>query len=217
MEVIQRLQSDEFGLIIVYVDRNRSDDAVEVIRAARGLTAGAILLLSDQELRSADRTEALDAGADDVLSHGIHLRELDARIRRALDSTRPLRDTFRDRTEIPVSVSGLLSGDEFVRVVGDRIDSGDLGHFSLIRVNGTDAKALGDALLAMVRAESGDVVGPLGTGLAVLLQDVRAQQAAAFLERVREAFRQGGGSGDLKAEVLANPEEADRIRKLIET
>jgi len=216
MDVIQRLQSDEFGLMIVYVDRNRSDDAVEVVRAARGLTAGAILLLSDQELRSADRAKALDAGADDVLSHGIHLRELDARIRRALDSTRPVRDTDRDRTEIPVSVSGLLSGDEFERAVADRLDSGDLGHFSLIRVNGADAKALGNALLATVRAESGDVVGPLGTGLAVVLQDARAQQAAAFLGRVREAFRQGGGSGDLEAEVFANPEDADRIRKLIE-
>ncbi len=216
MDVIQRLQSEEFGLVIVYVERNRSDEAVEFIRAARGLTAGVILLLSDQELRSGDRAQALDAGADDVLSHGIHLKELDARIRRALDSTRPTRDTGRDPTETPVPVSGQLSADEFVRVVAGRLDSSELGHFSLIRVTGSDAKVLGEALLATVRAESGDVVGPLGTSLAVLLQDVRAQQAAAFLERVRAAFRQGGGSGSLDAEVLANPEEADRIRELIE-
>ncbi|MFQ5529366.1 MAG: ATPase domain-containing protein [Gemmatimonadota bacterium] len=216
MDLIQRLQADEFGLVFVYVDRNRTDDAIEVIRTARTITAGAILLLSDEELRSGDRARALDAGADDVLSHGIHLKELDARIRRALDSARPARGADRDRTHVPEAVNGLVPQEDFARLLADRLASGEMAHFSLIAMNSADTDALADALLSMVRAESGDVVGPLGGGLAVLLQDVRAQQADAFLGRVRSELEQRGVSGKLEAEVLANPEETERIRALIE-
>ncbi|MDH3297608.1 MAG: hypothetical protein OEM96_04935 [Gemmatimonadota bacterium] len=217
MDLLQRLQTDDFGLVFVYVDRNRSDEAIELIRTARPMTGGAILLLSDEQLRSGDRARALDAGADDVLSHGIHLKELDARIRRARDSSRPVRDVALSRSTPLATADGVLAADEFARVVGHRLGSADLGHFSLIKVKGTDMAALSDMLLATIRAESGDLVGPLGDGMGALLQDVRAQQAVAYLARVRNELKQRGGDGQLDAEVLANPDDLDRIRTLIET
>jgi len=215
MDLIQRLQADQWGLICVYVDRSRTDDAIEVIRTARALTPGVILLLSDEELRSGDRALALDAGADDVLSHGIHLKELDARIRRALDSSRPARLTPRSDSATQDIVDAVLPQDEFGRLVAERLESVESKNFCVVAANLPDTDDFGDILLASVRTESGDLVGPMGDGFGVLLQDARAQQAEAFVDRVRAEVKRRGVSAALEVEVFANPEETDRIRNLI--
>ena len=216
MDLIQQLQAERWGLVCVYVDRTRTDDAIEIIRTARSMTPGAILLLSDEELRSDDRALALDAGADDVLSHGIHLKELDARIRRALDSARPANATSRADTAAPAAVDSMLSEEDFEKFLGERLGSSEFAQFSLITAMLPDADEFGDILLSSVRADSGDLVGPMGDGFGVLLQDARAQQAEAFVRRVREELNRRGMSTDMETEILANPEHTDRIRTLIE-
>lgn len=214
MDFIQHLQADGWGLVCVYVDRSRTSDAVEVIRTARPNTPGAILLLSDSELRSGDRAAALDAGADDVLSHGIHLKELDARIRRALDSARRPDVERRAPSDSLAAVTDLLPRGEFQSLLNDRLASEDYRNFSLIRVPA--AGDIGEVLLESVRAESGDIVGHMGDGFGVVLQDARTQQAEAFVARVEGALAERGVKKTIEAEVLANPEESDRIRLLIE-
>lgn len=216
MDLIQQLQAERWGLVCVYVDRTRTNDAIEIIRTARAMTPGAILLLSDEELRSDDRALALDAGADDVLSHGIHLKELDARIRRALDSARPANVGSREDTAAPAAVDSILSEEEFEELLGERLGSSQFAQFSLITAKLPDVDELGDILLDSVRADSGDLVGPMGDGFGVLLQDARAQQAEAFVCRVREELKRRGMSADMETEILANPEHSDRIRTLIE-
>lgn len=215
MALLRRLQGDPAGLVCIYVERSRTHEAIELIRTARPLTTAPLLLLSDHDLRSGDRAEALDAGADDVLSDGIDLKELDARIRRARDSARHA--AREEETDRPVPVDGLLSEEEFQSLLAQRLSSENGDLFSLLRFDLPTVPDLGSVLVDAVRAESGDLVAPLGDGFGVLLQDARAQQAEAFLRRVQTELRQHGHSVTLEAEILSSPDESDRIRQLIGT
>jgi len=51
----------------------------------------------------------------------------------------------------------------------------------------------------------------------VLLQGARVQQAEAFLQRLRTTIAESGGSLPLSAEILAAPEQSERIRVLLGT
>lgn len=212
MALVRRLQSGPAGLVCVYVDRARTDEAVEMIRAARPLSDAPMLLLSDRELRSGDRAAAIDAGADDVVSGGIDLRELDARIRRARESAR--RGLGGEPAEGPVPVDGLLDAGEFETLLDDRLAS-DGNLFSLLRFDLPDVPDLDSVLVQSVRTESGDLVARAAGGLAVLLQDARAQQAEAFLRRVQTELRRRGHTTPLEVEILSSPEQAGEIRRLI--
>jgi CheY-like chemotaxis protein len=212
MALLRRLQAGSAGLVCLYGERNRTDDAVEVIRTARPLTSAPLLLLSDHDLRSGDRAAALDAGADDVLSDGIDLKELDARIRRARDSAR--RQPAEEADDGPVPVDGLLDPAEFHRLLAERLASDD-ALFSLLRFDHQGVPDLGSVLVHSVRAESGDLVAPLGGGFGVLLHDARTQQAEAFLHRVQATLRQRGRSATVEAEILSSQDQAERIRTLM--
>lgn len=213
MALLRRLQTGPAGLVCLYGERNRTDDAVDVIRTARALTSAPLLLLSDHDLRSGDRAAALDAGADDVLSDGIDLKELDARIRRARDSAR--RQPAAEAHDGPVPVDGLLDSTEFQRLLAERLESED-ALFSLLRFEHQGHPDLGSVLVDSVRAESGDLVAPLGGGFGVLLHDARTQQAEAFLHRVQAALRQRGQPATLEAEILSSQDQPERIRTLME-
>jgi len=213
MALLRRLQGGPASLVCIYVERSRTDEAIDLIRTARPLTTAPLLLLSDHDLRSGDRAEALDAGADDVLSDGIDLKELDARIRRASESDR--RSAAGAAAERPIPVDGLLSEEELRSLLRERLSSEDGALFSLLRFDLPSVPDLGSVLVNAVRAESGDLVAPLGGGFAVLLQDARAQQAEAFLRRVQTELRQHGHSVSLEAEILSSPDESDSIRQLI--
>lgn len=215
MALLRRLQeqTEPASLVCLYVERSRTDEAIDLIRTARPLTPAPLLLLSDHDLRSGDRAAALDAGADDVLSDGIDLKELDARIRRARESARrgPTADAAEAR---PVPVDGLLEAAEFHQLLDERMQSDDV-LFSLLHFDRQDVPDLGSILVDSVRTESGDLVAPLGTGFGVLLHDARTQQAEAFLRRVQTELRQRGHPGTVQAEILSSQEQSDRIRDLI--
>lgn len=212
MALLRRLQAGAAGLVCLYGERSRTDEAVDVIRTARPLTAAPLLLLSDHDLRSGDRAAALDAGADDVLSDGIDLKELDARIRRARESLR--RQPTAEADGRPVAVDGLLDAGEFHRLLVERLDSDD-ALFSLLRFEPREVSDLGSVLVDSVRAESGDLVAVLDDGFGVLLHDARTQQAEAFLHRVQAALHQRGQPATVEAEILSSQDQAGRIRSLL--
>lgn len=212
MALLRRLQSGPAGLVCVYVKRDRTDEAIDLLRTSRPITAAPLILLSDHELRSSDRAAALDAGADDVLSGGIDLKELDARIRRAHESSRP--DAELEPAQGPVPVDGLMQPEEFRRLLRERLESTD-DVFSLLRFESPATDAFDRVLIESVRAESGDLVAPLGGGFGVLLQDARTHQAEAFLRRVQAELRRQGNPATLEAEILFSTDEADRIRHLV--
>lgn len=212
LRAISRLQAEPWGALCVYSDRASVDEAVQTCRTARGLTPAVLLLLSDELLRSADRARALDAGCDDVLSGTIDLRELESRLRRAAESTlrRPSPEEAR-----PEPVLAPVDTDAFRRTVEQRLVAGAHAHFSLLHVEDGAPGDIDGILFENVRAEEGDVVGRMRSGWGVLLQDARAQQAEAYLQRVREALSRAGHEGALAVEILASPEQSERIRAVM--
>ena len=74
-------------------------DGVEVIRGLRGWTTVPILVLSGRT-DSADKVEALDAGADDYVTKPFGMDELLARMRACCAAARP------PRTTLPVCTFG---------------------------------------------------------------------------------------------------------------
>ncbi len=213
LRALDRLQSETWGALCVFADRAGIDEAIEACRTARRATPAVILLLSDELLRSSDRARALDAGCDDVLSGTIDLRELESRLRRASESAVRTPAPVEARPE-PVRVPLDASG--FARTAESRLVTTELSHFSLLHVEDRGSGDLEGILFANARAEDGDVVGRMRAGWGVLLQGARAQQAEAYLHRVREALSDAGHDGALAAEILASPEQSERIRALLD-
>lgn len=209
---ISRLQAEPWGVFCVYADRTRAEEAIQACRTARGATRAVIILLSDEPLRSADRARALDAGCDDVLSGSVDLRELESRLRRAAETAQrgPAPEAERpDPAQAPVDAAA------FARTVEDRLFAEGLGQFSLLHVDDVARDDMDRILFENVRAEQGDVVGPLRSGWGVLLQGARAQQAESYLQRVREALSAAGHDRSIAVEILASPEQSERIRALL--
>jgi len=176
------------------------------------VTTAVILLLSDELLRSTDRARALDAGCDDVLSGTIDLRELESRLRRASETAlrRPAAEAVR-----PEPVRGPVDPTGFARTVERRLVDTALSQFSLLHIEDGVAGDMEELLFSNTRAEDGDVVGRMRSGWGVLLQGARAQQAESYLRRVREALSGAGHGGSLAVEILASPEQSERIRALL--
>ena len=212
LRCITRLQAGQFGAVCVYTGRDRASDAIESCRTIRALASSVLLLLSDEPLRSIDTARALDAGCDDVLSGSVDLRELESRLRRATGTAtrQPVKEVER-----PPAASGPLSAADFARSVADRLIAEGLDHFSLLHVDSSDPEELGRVLFESVRAEQGDLVGPMRRGWGVLLQDARTRQAEAFLQRFRELLAENGSTRPLSVEILAAPEQSERIRALL--
>lgn len=209
---ISRLQEDTFGAVCVYTGRARADEAIEACRAVRSLGPAVLLLLADEPLRSVDTARALDAGCDDVLSGSVDLRELDSRLRRASESAKSASTTEPVR---PAAATGPLEAPEFTRRVSERLIADGLDHFSLLLIEAPTGTRLGSILFESVRADQGDLVGPVRRGWGVLLQDARAQQAEAFLQRLRDSMAENGADMPVSAEILAAPAQSERIRAML--
>ncbi|HSH75305.1 MAG TPA: ATPase domain-containing protein, partial [Longimicrobiales bacterium] len=81
-EAVSLAQSEQsFGGILIYAPRTRVREAVQACRALRPLTRAAIMFTSDDPVRSKDRVDILESGADDCLSGGIDFLELELRLR----------------------------------------------------------------------------------------------------------------------------------------
>jgi len=212
LRAITRLQADAFGAVCVYSGRERAEDAIETCRTVRAISPAVLLLLSDEPLRSVDTARALDAGCDDVLSGSVDLRELDSRLRRATESAKHQPAQERER---PPAAAGPLDDSEFTRLVSERLISEGLDHFSLLLVDAPRGSEVGHVLFDSVRADQGDLVGPIRRGWGVLLQDARAQQAELFLQRLRDSLAENGSDMPLSAEILAAPEQSERIRAML--
>jgi KaiC/GvpD/RAD55 family RecA-like ATPase/CheY-like chemotaxis protein len=212
LRALGRLQAETWGALCVYADRASIDEAVQACRTARGATPAVILLLSDELLRSTDRARALDAGCDDVLSGTVDLRELESRLRKASETA--LRTPAPEATP-PEPVRAPLDASGFARTVEARLVGGELSQFSLLHVEDGAPGTMEDVLFENARADDGDVIGRMRSGWGVLLQGARAQQAEAYLQRVREALSEAGRDGALAVEILASPEQSERIRALL--
>ncbi len=216
-DAVARVQSDaRYGAVLVHTARRRSREALQACRALRPLTRAAIVLASDDAVRSSDRIKVLEAGADDFLSGGLDLRELGLRIRQAVArgaTPAPRGHGVALARELP---GGRVSPDAFRSELERRSASDDLAFFCVLEVTADPARpeAVATVCADEVRADDGDLVAVTPAGCAVLLQGAREAQLGTFLARLG-ARMEAEVEGTVEIEVLSHPAEADRIMAVL--
>ncbi|MEJ2482481.1 MAG: hypothetical protein P8049_05035 [Gemmatimonadota bacterium] len=210
-ECVVGVRTGGYGSVCVFSDRQRIDEAIATGRSVREISGAVLLLLSDEPLRAADAARALDAGFDDVLSGVVDLRELESRFRRA---ARAPHSPSSGEGPLPEPTVGPLNADEFHSLVTERLIREGLDHFTLLHLE-APGEDVGAMLFEDVRAGDGDVVGRMRRGWGVLLHNARVQQAESYLQRLRTRVSEAGGPLPLSAEILAAPEQSERIRVLL--
>lgn len=212
------------GALLLNVRRDVIESALQLIRDLRHTNNTVpVVLITPYVLRSADRTRALRAGADDFLSSSLAPTELVARLQTIvkrghwhdLMSARPepgivLQPTTDGSTYEP------MSGDALTRSVRSYLERDQLPFFTLFLITPEKGELTRLARLALdiVRVESGDLVGILGKRVIAYLDSARPKDLASLKIRMREhALRLG--YGDIEIEALGFPANEDAVRDLI--
>jgi len=205
-----------FGCVLIYASRVHISDAVHTCRALRPLTGAPILVVTDDAIRSSDRVDLLEAGADDSLSGGVDIRELGARIRQAVESGGKPAPKWAREKPTPLK-GGLVDPTTFDKEIRARLEDPWKSVLTLLHVSwdGDDLAQPKDALLAEVRAEQGDLVLATERGVFALLQGARRDAAAAFLGRVRRRMESEGKETEtMRSEVFSHPGNRQGIIEL---
>jgi CheY-like chemotaxis protein len=222
LDAVTRMQGGApFGCVLVHASRQSIREAAQACRAMRPLTAGALVFASDDAIRSTDRVNLLEAGADDCLSGGVDFRELTARIQQAVAAggkpASPLEAVSPTSHSLP---GGSLDPGTFRGEVQRREGEQALSVFALLRIRSASfpLKELGMISAGEIRDEDGDIVTCTNDGCLVLLQGARRESAQAFLTRLVSRLREKLGSDPaLRATVHSSPSEQDEIHKVLET
>lgn len=220
LRVVSRMQDgEEFGLVLVYLDRGHSGQAAEACRVLRPLTAAPIVLATDDRVRATDRTLALDAGANDFLSDNFNLVELSSRIDRAWRTSVGMPSIRRDDRQAAVVPQGVVGAEEFAHQVEQRLTDLRAVPFALILVQCGDPPGvkIGELLAEHVR-DAGDFVGEVPGGFAVVLQGARPRQAEGYMGRVRQTIAAlPDGAPEIDVTVLSSATDAEAIRQAVPT
>jgi hypothetical protein len=224
-DAVARVQADpSFGGILVHAPRARVREAISACRALRPLTRAAIVFTSDDAVRSTDRIQVMEAGADDCLSGGIDFRELDLRIRQAIATgskpVPPAPSAGGARAGASGPGGGSVPPDRFDQELTRRGADPVLKFFCVLEVaSGSLATSTVEGILVdHVRADEGDLVAADTDRCAVLLQGAREGQIAPFLERLRGRLKERTQAEGLEPSVtvFSHPAEAVRIKTLVE-
>jgi hypothetical protein len=199
--------------------RMRIRDAEHACRAMRPLTAAAIVVASDDAIRSTDRVAILESGADDCLSGGIHFQELEARLDQAARAGGKSADHGGTVRAVPtVPLGGVVELGVLSAEADRRGRDPTRSVFSLIALTARSATPdeLTEALSREVRAEEGDILARTSEGCVILLQGARREPSKAFLARGRSGLeaRLGRDPG-LGIRVAAHPAEAEGVREML--
>jgi KaiC/GvpD/RAD55 family RecA-like ATPase len=218
------LVRDGVGALLLNVRRDVIESALQLIRDLRlSNNTVPVVLITPYVLRSADRTRALRAGADDFLSSSLAPSELVARLQNIvkrghwhdLMSAAPepgmiLQPTNDGSTYEP------MDGEALAKSVRGYLDRDQQPFFTLflIRPEKGDLDGLAKLALNIVRVESGDLVGILGKRVMAYLDSARPKDLASLKIRIREhALRLG--YGDIEIEALGFPANEDAVRDLL--
>jgi len=228
-EAVAKVQTGErYGGVLIHSPRQRIREAIQACRAVRPLSRGAIVFASDDQVRSTDRIQILEAGADDCLTGGLDFRELGLRIKQSIATgAKPVIDEGEGEstdilTLIPEgSDHGRVSADTFIEEVERRGGSPNHAFFCVLDVTSPvlDSEDLKEALAAQIRHEEGDIVAGGEQRAAVLLQGAREGQIGPFLDRLRSKVNERARDQDAKLtiDVLSHPADADRIMEILRT
>lgn len=208
-----------FGGVLIHAPRRRIREAAQACRAIRPLTAAAIVVASDDAIRSTDRVTFLEAGADDCLSGGVDFRELGARLDQAVKVGGKPHGQGDGVRAVPASLrGGLVDPGSLASEVARRRGDPSNSVFSLVLIGSEsagDAELL-DVLAGEIRGDEGDLVSRGREGCLVLLQGARREPARAFLSRVRASLEMKlGGDSALRFQVGTHPAEPELLESLI--
>jgi KaiC/GvpD/RAD55 family RecA-like ATPase/ActR/RegA family two-component response regulator len=212
------------GALLLNVRRDVIESALQLIRDLRQTNNSVpVVLITPYVLRSADRTRALRAGADDFLSSSLAPSELLARLQTIvkrghwhdLITTAPepgmiLQPTSDGSSYLP------MSGDALTKSVRGYLERDQLPFFTLFLITPEKGEIQGLArmVLNIVRVESGDLVGVLGKRVIAYLDSARPKDLASLKIRMREhALRLG--YGDIEIEALGFPANEDVVRQML--
>jgi CheY-like chemotaxis protein len=216
MEAVAALQGDEeFGSVLVYSSRKRIREAIRAVRVMRPLTISPIVVVSDDAVRSMDRVQMLDAGADDCLTGAVDVRELATRIRQAIEVGGKPEVGLGPR----VAVGGTVASGVFDEELRRRAADPTLRVFGVVVVRSSEVsdEELGRVLADEIRNEDGDLVTRGADGCLVLLQGARSEAAKAFLTRFRNRLAQHiGRDPRLVFDAFAHPGESVRIFNVLD-
>ncbi len=220
LEAVAMLQGGaDFGGILVAASRKRVADAVRTCRAIRPLTGAAIVFTSDDKLRSTDRVNLLEAGADDCLSGQVDFRELGTRLNQAVSAGgKPSPGMGMVGAGADVLIGGRVTRKEFGEEVLDRAKDPSLSSFSVVRLSSTALPPadLEEALGKRVRHEEGDLVACTRDGCLILLQGARRGPAQTFLSRFRSDMeKRAGGDPGFRVNLLTHPMDKDQLDVII--
>ena len=228
-EAVAKVQAgSRYGGVLIHSPRQRIREAIQACRAVRPLSRAAIVFASDDAVRSTDRVQILEAGADDCLTGGLDFRELGLRIKQSISNgAKPAAESgVGQSTEtlelIPEdSDEGRVSVQTFISEVERRGGSADHAFFCVLDVTSQvlNAGELQEALAAQIRHEEGDIVTGGGNRAAVLLQGAREGQIGPFLERLRSKINERASDHDARVtmDVLSHPSDVDRIMEILRT
>jgi KaiC/GvpD/RAD55 family RecA-like ATPase/CheY-like chemotaxis protein len=216
LDAVTRLQGGSpFGCVLIHAPRQRLREAQQVCRAVRPLTGAAVVFVSDDAVRSTDRVNLLEAGADDCLSGGADFRELATRIQQAaVVGGKPPAPAEVVRPDSGSPRGGLVPPELFKGEAERRASDRTLSVFGLLRLSspGVPIADLENALSAEIRDEDGDLVTRAVGACLVLLQGARGEAAQAFLSRVKASLeRRFGRDPAFRATVLIHPAEKGQI------
>jgi CheY-like chemotaxis protein len=229
-DAVAHIQGIGYGAVLVHAPRSRVREAISACRAMRPLTRAAIVFASDDAVRATDRIQILASGADDCVSGGIALPELDLRLRQAIASgARPLQNgngahgsSMTSLGSAPGLDGGRVPKDVFDAELERRAADPMLRFFCVLSVTSDvlDMGQLAEILARQVRFDEGDLVVADADRCVVLLQGAREAQLGPFVERLRSRLDQWGdhrSEGGNGVTVLSHPTQAAQIAALLGT
>jgi len=220
LEAVTMLQDGTaFGGVLVHATRKEIREATHACRAIRPLTGAAIVFASDDTLRSTDRVNLLESGADDCISGGVDFRELETRLRQAVTvGGKPPSGVGVMRSGSGGPLGGTVTPMEFESELTRRSLDPALAVFSVVCL-GSDVLSAGEmerALAEEIRDMDGDLVTCAPVGCLILLQGARRKPAQAFLARFRSNLLEKlGKDPEIRVELLAPPVDKPELDGLL--
>jgi DNA-binding response OmpR family regulator len=210
------------GAIMIEVRRDSIDEVLSLIRGLRsGSNKAPIVLLTQYQIRAADRTRALRAGADDFIAAHIHPEEFLFRLENAVRRGHTDRPASLDEPLVlqPSADDGkrnALGERDFAAAVDEHLHRERAPFFTVVSLRpqkGTPGPVV-DLALRAVRVEGGDLVGRADDRVLIYLHSARRKDVVPFIDRLRnEAIK--AGCGELAVETAAYPADADRVQEIV--
>jgi KaiC/GvpD/RAD55 family RecA-like ATPase/DNA-binding NarL/FixJ family response regulator len=218
------LAGEGVGAVLLNVRRDVFEQSLQLLRDLRRTnTTTPVVMVTPYVLRSADRTRALRAGADDFISTIMAGGDAVARIR-AISRRGHRQDLMSPYPEPGMVLQPTSDGSHYQPMSGEALTKSIRGYldrqvqpfFTLFVISPEKGDIGGFAKLALkiVRVESGDLVSVHGKKVVAYLDSARPKDLNSLRNRLRDhALRLG--FGDIEIEALGFPANEDAVRALL--